>query len=164
MSKKSWNVLVCFIIVAAVICTISYAEKCEKKCSLPEAVAAALKALMPDAIIESSDKEEETVYMYEAKLKEGQKEYDIKLAEDGTLVEVESIETLDSVPAAVAETIKSQNAEIKKIEKAIEHAQIKVVKLENPVTIYEAKIVKDGKEVEIKMNADGKIMKQETEE
>ncbi|HBG28111.1 MAG: hypothetical protein A2Y10_00885 [Planctomycetes bacterium GWF2_41_51] len=162
MVKKSCILIVCCI-AAAIICTATNADN-EEKCSLPQAVAAALKALMPDAVIENSEMEEETVKLYEAKLKDGQKEYDIKLSEDGTLVEVESIETLDTVPAAVAETIKSQNAEIKKIEKAVEHAQIKVVKLEIPVTIYEAKIVKDGKAVEIKMNAEGKILNQENDE
>lgn len=159
MSKKSFIGLVC-LIAAGLFCTAINAEN-EKGCSLPQAIAAALKALMPDAVIEKSDKESEDVEMYEVKVKDGDKTSDIKFASDGTLVEVESIETLDTVPTAVAETIKAQNAEVKKIEMAVEHAEIKVVKLDTPVTFYEAKIVKDGKEIEIKMNADGKILEQE---
>jgi len=162
MVRKNWIVIVCCIAAAAVLCTVTYAEKGEKG-SLPAVVQAAVKALLPNAVIGESSKEEEEIEMYEVKVKDAGKESDVKLAEDGTVVEVESIETIDALPAEVAKTFKAQDAKIKKVEKAVEYAQIKVVKLDVPITTYEAKITKDGKETEIKVAADGTIIKQETE-
>ena len=50
-----------------------------------------------------------------------------------------------------------------KIKKGVEYAQLKLVKLDTPITTYEGKISKDGKTIEIKVAADGTIIKQETE-
>jgi len=54
-------------------------------------------------------------------------------------------------------------SQIKEVGKEVEYAQLKVVKLDAPVTSYEAEIIKDGKEVELEIAADGTIIKQETE-
>jgi uncharacterized membrane protein YkoI len=162
MVRKSWIVIGLCITVAAMLCAVAFAEKGEK-CSLPAAVQAAIKALLPNGVVGESSKEEEEMEMYEVKVKDAGKESDVKLAEDGTVVEVESIETIDTLPAEVAKTFKAQDAKIEKVEKAVEYAQLKVVKLDTPITTYEAKITKDGKEVEIKVAADGTILKQETE-
>jgi len=163
MVRKNWIVIGLCIAVAAMLCAVAYGEKGEKKCSLPAAVQAAVKALFPNAVIEKSEKEEEEVVMYEAKIKDGGKESDVVLAADGTVMEVESAEDINAVPAAVAQTIKAQDGKVNKVEKIVEHAQLKVVKLDTPITTYEAKITKDGKEIEIKIAADGTILKQETE-
>jgi len=161
MTKKTWIMIVCCA-AAAITCTAALAEKAEK--SLPAAIEAAVKTLFPSAVVEKTEREEEEVMTYEVKLKDGKKESEVKLTEDGMLVEEETIETIDAVPPAVAEAIKTQGGEIKKIEKTVEYAQLKVVKLDTPTTKYEAKIVKDGKETEIEMNADGSITKVEAEE
>jgi hypothetical protein len=164
MIKKTWIVIGLCITVAAMLCAIAYAEKGEKECSLPAAVEAAVKALLPNAVIEKSNKEEKEVKTYEVKVKDGNKESEVKLTTDGTVMGVESVEVMDTLPAAVAQAIKAQNAKVKKVEKEIEYAQLKVVKLDTPVTSYEAEIIKDGKETEIKIAADGTILKQEVEE
>lgn len=163
MVKKNWIAIICCVAVAVLLCTVTYAEKGEKKGSLPAAIEAAVKALFPNAVIEKSEKEEEEVKMYEVELKEGDKKSTAKLTEDGTLVEIESVETIEALPAAVANVIKAQNGKIKNIEKAVEHAQLKVVKLDAPVTSYETEIIKDGKEIEIKIAADGTILEQKEE-
>jgi len=162
MVRKKWIVIVCCIAAAAVLCTVTYAEKSEK-CSLPAVVQAAVKAFFPTAIIEENGMEKESVKMYEVKVKDGNKESDVKLAEDGIVVEVESVEDINALPAAVAKTFKAQDAKLSKVEKAVEYAQLKVVKLDTPIVTYEAKITKGGKETEIKVAADGTILKQETE-
>jgi hypothetical protein len=161
MVKKNWIVIVCCVAIVAVLCAVTYAEKGDLKGSLPAAVQAAVKTLFPNAAIDKSSKEEEEMEMYEVKIKDAGKESEVKLAEDGTVVEVESIEAIDALPEAVAKTLKAQDAKIAKAEKSVEHAQLKLVKLDTPVTTYEAKIKKDGKEVEIKVAADGTILKQE---
>jgi hypothetical protein len=163
MVRKNWIVIGLCIAVAAMLCAVAYGEKGEKKCSLPAAVQAAVKALFPNAVIGKSKMEEEEIKVYEVKVKDGNKESEAKLAEDGMLVEVESVEDINALPAAVAQTIKAQDGKLSKVEKGVEHAQLKLVKLDTPVTTYEAKITKDGKESEIKIAADGTILKQETE-
>ncbi|MGA2916664.1 MAG: hypothetical protein ABSE89_11625 [Sedimentisphaerales bacterium] len=163
MVKKSWIVIGLCIAVAVMLSAVVYAEKGEKECSLSAAAQAAVKALFPNAMIEKSEMEEKEVKVCEVKVKDGNKESEVKLTGDGTVMEVESIEAVDTVPATVAQTIKAQNAEVKKVEKEVEYAQLKVVKLDTPVTSYEAEIIKDGKEIEIEIAADGTILKQEVE-
>lgn len=164
MLRKTWFVIGCCIATAAILCAVTYAEKCEMKGPLPAAVQAAVKALFQTATIEKSGMEKESVKMYEVKVKDGNKESDVKLAEDGIVVEVETVEDINALPEAVAQTFKAQDAKLSKVEKAVEHAQLKVVKLDTPITTYEAKITKGGKETEIKVAADGTILKQEVEE
>jgi hypothetical protein len=162
MVRKNWIVITCCVAIVAMVCAVTYAEKGELKGALPAAVQAAVKALFPNATIDKSGKDEEEMEMYEVKLLDAGKKSEVKLAEDGTVVEVESVEAIDAVPAAVAKTLKAEDAKIEKVEKAVEHDQLKLVKLDTPVTTYEAKIKKDGKEVEIKVAADGTIIKQES--
>jgi hypothetical protein len=85
----------------------------------------------------------------------------VTIAEDGTAIDAEYTEAMDTVPPAVAAAIKAQNAEVKEVVRVVEYAQIKVVKLATPVTSYEAEIVKDGRKMEVEFAADGKILKQE---
>jgi len=49
---------------------------------------------------------------------------------------------------------------VSKVEKSVEYAQLKVVKLVTPVTSYEAEIIKDGKKIEMEIAIDGTILKQ----
>lgn len=156
MVRKTWIVLCC-VAIAAMLCAVTYAEKCEKG-SVPAAIQAAIKALFPNASIAKCDMEEESTPVCEVKTKDGSNESDVKLAVDGTVMEVESFEAIDALPEAVAKTFKAEDAKLSKVEKAVEYAQLKVVKLETPITTYEAKITKDGKKVEIKVAADGTII------
>ncbi|MHC4982976.1 MAG: hypothetical protein ACYTF6_07390 [Planctomycetota bacterium] len=64
--------------------------------------------------------------------------------------------TIDQVPAAVKATILKEagNNEIKEIEEETEDGQ----------TVYEAEWIADGKEVEIEVAPDGKLLEKEVEE
>jgi hypothetical protein len=156
MNRKTW-IVICCVALAAMLCAVTYAEKCEKG-SVPAAIQAAIKALMPNASIETCAMEEEATPVCELKVKDGDKESDVKLAVDGTVMEVESFESIDALPEAVAKTFKAQDAKLSKVEKAVQYAQLKVVKLETPITTYEAKVTQKGKEVEIQVAADGTII------
>jgi len=160
MTRKTWIVIGCCVAVIAMLCAVTYAEKGEKG-SLPAAIEAAVKAILPNAAIEKSKMEEEEIKAYEINVKDNNKEAEVTVAEDGAaLLNVEYTEAMDTVPAAVAAAIKAQNAEVKEIVKEVEYAQLKVVKLDAPVTSYEAEVIKDGKKIEIKFAADGTILKQ----
>jgi uncharacterized membrane protein YkoI len=163
MTGKTWIMIVCCVALAAIVCAVTYAEKGEKG-SLPAAIEAAVKALMPNATIEKSKLGEEKVSAYEIDVKDNSKEAEVTVAEDGTAIDVEYTETMDTVPAAVSTAIKAQNAEIKEVVKVVEYARVKVVKLDAPVTSYEAEIIKDGKKMEVEFAADGKILKQKVME
>jgi len=162
MVKKSWIVIGLCVAIAVMLCATAYGEKEGKKCSLPAAIEAAVKAFFPNGVISEGKQEEKEIKAYEIEVKVGDKESDVKVAEDGTVMEVESDETIETVPAAVAETIKAQNAEVKEVSKEVEYAKVQVVKLDTPETTYSAEIIKDGKKIEIEIAADGTIIKQET--
>lgn len=160
MVRKNWIVIVCCVALVAMVCAVTYAEKGELKGPLPAAIEAAVKALMPNATIGKSELGKEGVKAYEIDVKDGSKEAEVTVAEDGTAINTEYTESMDTVPAAVSAAIKAQNAEIKEVVKVVAYAEVKVVKLDAPVTSYEAEIVKDGKKMEIQFAADGKILKQ----
>ena len=159
MIKKSWLETGLCVVIAVLLCAAVYAEKGEKR-SLPAAIEAAVKAIIPNGTITDSKMEKE-VKVYEVEVKVGNTESDVKVAKDGTVLEVESDENIENVPAAVAETIKAQNAELKDIDKEVEYARMQVVKLDSPITTYSAEIIKDGKRIEIEIAPDGKIVEQE---
>jgi hypothetical protein len=160
MVKRNWIVIGLCIAAAVILCTAAFGERCEKKCSLPAAVETAVKALFPKATIDESKMDRESVKMYEVDIKDGDKESDVTVSEDGIVSEVTTEEALDALPAAVAQSIKAQNGEVKEVEKEIKYAQVKVVKLDTPITSYEAKITKDNETIEVKIAADGTILKQ----
>jgi uncharacterized membrane protein YkoI len=160
MVKKNWIVIVCCVALIAMVCAVSYAEKGGKS-SIPAVVEAAVKALVPNATIVKSKLGEEKVSAYEIDVNDGSRESEVTIAEDGTAIDAEYTEAMDTVPPAVAAAIKAQNAEVKEVVRVVEYAQIKVVKLATPVTSYEAEIVKDGRKMEVEFAADGKILKQE---
>ena len=161
MVKKSWIAAGLCIVIAVMLCATAYGEKEGKKCSLPTAIEAAVKAIFPNGVITDSKKEEEEIKVFKVEVKEGDKETDVKVAKDGTVMEVESDDSIETVPAAVAATIKAQNAELKEVSKEIEYAKLQVVVLDTPITTYSAEIIKDGKKIELEIAADGTIIEQE---
>jgi hypothetical protein len=156
MVRKKGILIGCALMVAVLVCAVTYAEKNEKK-TLPAAVESAVKANFPNATIEKFAAEEEEITVYEIELKNAS----VNIGADGTVATIETVEDINALPAAVAQAIKAQGAKAVKVEKEVKKAELKLVKLDNPVTTYEAKISKDGKETEIVISADGKILKQE---
>jgi len=161
MTRKTWIVIGCCITFAVMLCAVAYAEKGEKECSLSAAAQAAVKALFPNGVIEKCKIEEESVKVTEATLKDNGKEAEVTLADDGTVAEVTTAEDINALPDAVAKTLKAQGAEVKEVKKGVTYAQLKLVKLDTPITVYEAEIIKDGKKIEIEIAADGKIIEQQ---
>ena len=162
MVKK--NVIVSSVIVLAVlaVCAAVYAEH-EGGVVLPEAVKATIKALYPAGAIEEAKIEEKGLKLYEVEVDANGVEAEITADAEGTIAEVTTKEKVESLPAAVAQTVAAQGGKAIEAEKEVTHAQIKLVKLNAPVTTYEVKIEKDGKTTEIEIAADGKILPQECE-
>jgi hypothetical protein len=163
MVRKNWILVGCVMAVAVLVCAVTYAEKSEK-CSLPTAVESAVKALFSKAVIESSKKEEASICAYEVELKDNGKPASVNVGENGMVIEVETTVDMSALPDAVKKTLKAQDVNVPTVDKAVTYAELKLVKLDAPVTTYEVKVTKDGKESEIKIAADGKILKQEAVE
>lgn len=165
----------CFALAAGTL-----AEKAEKSQKLtidqlPAAVRATLESQAQGAKIEEIEKEDEAgAVVYSADVVKGAEKLEVKIAEDGKLLESKAEEkkcegkkceendeneakvTLDQVPPAVQATLKqiAGAGKIDEIEK----------KTEAGVEIYSADITKDGKSIDAKVAADGKLIKSEIED
>lgn len=161
MKWKHLKVAGFMVLACAMMCAVVYAHKHKgKKTWLPDVVKAAIKASYPGAEIEEVEKEYEGVKVYEVELEQNEKEMEVTFAKDGTIVEVETEVSMESLPKAVAKAITeaAKGAKIKEVEKEVIYAVVKLVKLDTPKTVYEAKIIKNGKKCEIEVAADGTVL------
>ena len=121
---------------------------------LPPAVQSAMRAQTNGATILGASKEREDGRMtYEVETRLNNKGRDLTFAEDGTLLEVEQEVNLDSLPQRAQEAIRMRAGAgtIKKIESVAQGAHIS----------YEAEFIRDGKNREIAVNADGSPHKED---
>ena len=142
----------------------------EAKVELPSAAAEAIKAAFPEAEIEEVEVEQEDgVTLYEVELEQGDVEMEVEVAPDGTIVEIETEIAQKDAPEAALQAIQAAapDAKIEEVEKIEIRAEIKkaegdkpaqLVKLDEAKIVYEAELEKDGKEGEITVAADGKIV------
>jgi len=165
MKRKWWKVAVITLVIAAMLGVVTYADK-EKKITLPAAVKAAISALYPNAEIDEVEIEEEGLKVYEIELEENEDEFDVTVAPDGTIVEVETEISLDDLPAAVKAAIlaAADGAQVEEVSKEVTYAVVTLVELEEPQTSYEVELVKDGNEVEIEVAADGTVLSLEAKD
>ena len=140
------------------------AAGCSQNIELAQVTPEAKKVLetrFPEATITEVESEYAWgLKVYEAELKQGDREMDVKLSLDGKIIEVETQVSLSEVPKAAAETITeaAKGGEVTKIEKVELLGKIKsgkVVKLDEPKIFYEAKYRKWGIPVEVKVAPDG---------
>ncbi len=163
MKWKNLKLAYIAMVVCVIACVVTYAGKDkQKKSFLPPAVKAALNALYPKAEIEEVEVEKEGLKVYEVELEQNGREIEVMLAKDGTLVEVETEMALQGLPEAVAKAITkaAKGATIKEVNKEVTYAVVKLVKLAQPQTSYEAELSKEGAECEIEVAADGTILEQ----
>jgi hypothetical protein len=135
---------------------------------LPAAAADALLAAFPGAVIGEVDLDDEDgLELFEVELKQGDAEIDVKLAPDGTIVEIEQVVAIEAVPAAAATVIQDAAAggTIKEIKMEEVRAQVQTVDgvptpvlLDPPQVVYEAEIETGGQSGETKVAADGTVL------
>jgi len=165
MKWKHWKSVGLVLLVGVMVCAVTYAGKC-KKVRLPDAVKAAISALYPEAVIEEAKVEKEGLKVYEIELKLNGQEFEVTVAPDGTIIETDSEVAINGLPDAVKAAIiqAAAGAEIKDIDEEITYWVVTLKKLETPETTYEAELIKDGKEIEIELAADGTILKEKVED
>jgi uncharacterized membrane protein YkoI len=145
----------CCTIVLFLLASNIFSEEKEVKVGLkdlPPAVQKTVKDLIKDAKLKGLSKEEENgQIVYEVETIKNEKTRDILIDAAGAILEVEESTTLNQIPGPAKTAI----------EKAATGG--KITKLETVtkggVTNYEAAIVKAGKSSEIKVAANGSIVK-----
>lgn len=134
-------------------------EKDVGKHQVPRAVHEAFQKAYPNAK-EVKYKEEisEGKAAYEIEFKEKGKEIEALYSPEGVLIETEEEIKITELPEAIVQTIKKDypKATLKEAEKTIQP--------DGKVSGYEVEIKEGGKEIELELDASGKILKSEAEE
>jgi hypothetical protein len=133
---------------------------------LPAAVSAAVEADVPNAEIDFVEVvKEEGITLYDIEFKADRGE--IEVAEDGTVIDVVTIITMEELPGPAAQAIQkaAEGLMIKRLEKSEVRSEIKkegekgiIVKLQTPRYVYEAELGKNGQTGEITVDAEGNIV------
>ncbi len=165
MKRRHSKLAIIALVIGVVACVIAYGGKGDTA-SLPDAVIAAINKLYPQSAIEEVETEKEGVKVYEIELKQDNQEFEITVAPDGTIIETESevalIDLPDAVKTAIAEA--GGGTEVKEVCQEVTYAVVELVALDVPQITYEAEVVIDGQEVEIKLAADGTLLSKEVED
>lgn len=140
--------------------SFTHAEDKEQPLTLeqvPAAVAATIKKAIGGEKLHKLEKEnEEGAVAYEAKWSSQGKKHEILVAEDGAVLSEELVIELTEAPQAVQDAINKEAAggKVTKVEKEVAKG----------VTTYEAEIKTAKGETELKLDANGKVLKAEKEE
>jgi len=118
----------------------------------PEKVATAFKAKFPAASAVEWGKESDTEF--EAEFKMNGREMSANFDAGGKWLETEAVLVKDDLPAPVLYTLESKfgNSEVRKIE-SVEKA--------GETVVYEVKLEQDENELEVLLDAGGRILRQE---
>ncbi|APW63688.1 PepSY domain-containing protein [Paludisphaera borealis] len=129
---------------------------------VPKAVLDAVKARFPKGEIKSAEKEDEDgKTTYEVALKDDGHTLDVALKADGTILEIEKKVAAKDLPKAVAAAVEAKypKGTVKKAEEIVTFKKGKEQKS------FEVVVTETGKKsVEVKLSADGKILKQEEDD
>jgi len=140
----------------------AHKEEHEKKIRLDQVPEGARKTILRKAegaeIEEVEVETEEGRTVYEAEWEIEGREVEVTVTAEGEVVAWEKEVSLKEVPKAVRRTIRKQAAGAKAREIEVE------VETKGDRTVYEAEWKQDGKEVEIKVAPDGKLLDRKVEE
>ena len=170
MKRAKMLAVVPVLLAVVVACHVAGAKNANgnkgRTPALPPDAAAAIKKAYPQATVGKIEREKESVVLYEVELDQNGEKLDVKVSSAGQVVEVENEVAQASLPETVAKALANLagDAKVKKVERAKILAVITVVALEKPQIVYEAEFMKDGKEVEVKIGEDGKLLGKEVDD
>ena len=150
---KHFNLIVAALVAAAglVRAAESDDEKPVKFADLPAKVQQAVKQqVTPDQITKLTQENEDGKVVYDVEFTKAGKHGELALTADGTIVSSENQVDGKDVPDAVRKTAEAQAAGGK--------LGVIMKVIENGKTQYEVVITKDGKETEIEIAPDGKLI------
>lgn len=132
---------------------------------LPEKAKAAVKKAYPKATITDVDLEfEDGALLYEVELTDAGAHMEVKVSAQGRIVETAMRIPTSKLPPAVLPTVRehAKGGRIKSVEKIVRRAVLKggrITTLRKPLYLYEADVVKGGREADIEVGLDGKLLK-----
>lgn len=162
MKRKRFMLGAVIVLMVVLVCAAAYAGHCSKKDTLPSAVMAAVESQYPQAKIEKVKQEEEGLDVYEVELEQGDKDIELTITEDGTIIEEEVEIAVEELPAAIQAAL--AGLKVEEAKKGIEYYAITLTKLDNPIVTYEVETKEGGKETVTEFSPDGTVLKQEVEE
>ncbi|GEM_PF-2753219 len=127
---------------------------------LPAPVVQTMRDRFPGALIHSAGRERETdVLYYEVNLRRGEDRFEVEVAPDGSVGEIEGRVKFENLPEPHQDRIRAAvgAAKIKRVEKHVRIGQGKegsFVPLEKPVGFYEVKCLSNGNAHEKKVAID----------
>ena len=164
--NRSFLLLLCSVILAtAPIITSGQETEKEQKIKvsqLPPAVVQAIKTNCSRCVIDKAAREiENGVTVYDIEFKGDQGE--IAVAEDGSIIDRETVVLRKDVPAAAMGAIVkgASGAQIKQIAKDEIRADLKdgqIIKLDSARYVYEAELVKGKQRAEIEVSSEGQVI------
>ena len=156
MFFRQWLVPTVVLIFAVVLNGCPLFSKEVKLEDVPPAVQAVIEShTSGEAIEKITHEKEEGKHFYKVEYKKDGRKFELEVDEDGEVLEAEEIVTMEDLPPAVQETVKTESAGAEIKELALETEEGK--------TFYEVKFEKDGKEHEVKISEDGAVLERETE-
>jgi hypothetical protein len=129
---------------------------------IPAAVVEAIKSNCTGCSIDKATREiENGVRIYDIEFKRGQGE--IAIAEDGSVIDRETVVQLKDVPAAALDAIQkgASGGKIKQVARGEIRAELKdgqITKLGSPKYVYEAELVKGDQVAEIEVTSEGQVI------
>jgi len=135
----------------------TFAEEKEEAVKFDKLPAAAQKAIKEQAgngrIIAVSKETSAEGVAFEARVEQGKRKFEVSVSAEGKLLSIEEQIALKDLPEPVRKTMQEQAAggKLSTIEKVTEGGK----------TFYEAKATKSGKQTEIQVADDGKLLKTE---
>ena len=149
----SWNITLFW--VSCIVVSLAFGEKLDE---LPHAVQDTIKHELGNIPIDEIDLDEDDGEIeYEIDAEVDDKELDLKIAEDGTLLEREEELDFHELPEPVKRTIKytlGENFEIDETTK----------KMRRGKTFYDIDVEIDDREIELYIAVNGKLLKREVED
>jgi len=142
------------------------ARAIERRDDAPAAVREAVKKAFPEAAIREVERERWSVTVYEVEFKQNGREMEAVVTPDGKIVAVQTEVSKKDVPPAVLAGIKKivGDGRVHEVERMEIRGVLQPVRLAKPRVVYQVEFVRNGREVEVALDAQGKVVRREIED
>lgn len=132
-----------------------------KPTMLSDSARKAIEGAFPNAPMRSIEREQRSIEAFEVELFVENREIEVLITADGTMIQVDRSIDLGNLPAVVREGLAkiAAGAALQEIEEIQLQGELKVIPLERPRTVYQAEIVVDGQERTFTVDETGKLLR-----
>ena len=156
-------------VLVLTVCHVAVARRARRARSrpvLPPAVASVIRKTFPGAKVRKVERERRSIIVYEVEMRRGRKEMEVEVTRGGRIIAVENSVSKGDLPKAVMDAIvaEARGGRIKEIEKVETRSVLGLLKLKKPKVVFEAEILRNGREMEIEVDSRGKVLRRAQEE